>query len=142
MAVALLQQAGAVEVLVEDVLVVDEVDVLELLVDDDVEVDEEVDVDDDVEVVDEVLVVDEVDVVVVVDVEVVVDDDVVVVGSGTCRLRICTSWRHLEPVAGTAPFTSAQKVPALLSQLTTVPTSTKPSSLLSLQEMVRTPRFL
>jgi hypothetical protein len=126
-----------------DVLDDDElVDVLvDELVDDDVELDVELDDDvlldvlDDEELV-ELLVEELVDVVVVLDVLLVVEV-VVVLGGGGSPSTPMRAARHLATVPGTVWAIDVHRPDVLLSQLTTVPTSTMPSLSVSTQRMLR-----
>ena len=122
-----------------DVEELDEVDVLELVeleVDEELELDVEEDVELDVDVLLEVLLlVDEDDVVVLVLVV------VVVVGGGGRPMTGMRAARHLATVPGTVCAIDVHNPDVLLSQLTTVPTSTMLSASVSTQRTVRLSMF-
>jgi hypothetical protein len=134
------------EVLVE---VLDDVELLdedEEVLDD---VDDELD-DVELEVLDDVELVLDVDELVLLDVLLLVDEDdvlddveveVVVLGGGGRPMTGIRAARHLADVPGTVSAIVVHNPVVLLSQLTTVPTSTMPSLLVSTQRIVRLSMF-
>lgn len=125
------------EELLDDVLldVLDDV-VVELDVLDDVELD----VLDEVEL-DVLLLDDEDEELDELEVLVEVDEVVVVLGGGGRPITGMRAARHLAVVPGTVPAIDVQSPLVLLSQLTTVPTSTMPSLSVSMQRMDRLSMF-
>ena len=65
---------------------------------------------------------------------------VAVGGAGTGRPVLMSETLHFEPLPGTAPPTSEQTVPVLLSQLAATLTSTMPSPVRSMHGMRRATR--